>query len=70
MLQIMKLMINSEPKQFSGKLISELIQSLDLTTTNGIALAVNDKVVTMAKWKNFELHNDDKITIIKATQGG
>jgi sulfur carrier protein len=66
----MKLLINSEPKQFSGKCISELIQSLNLTTANGMALAVNDKVVTITDWIKFELNENDKITIIQATQGG
>lgn len=66
----MELIINSEPKQFSGKNISELVQSLQMTNTNGIALAVNDKVIAKNDWTNFQLNNNDRILIIKATQGG
>ena len=66
----MKLVINSEQKDFSGKNISELVQSLQMTSTNGIALAVNEKVIPKVEWNKFQLNNNDKIVIIKATQGG
>lgn len=66
----MNLIINSEPKQFSGKNISELIQLLNLGSTNGTAFAVNDKVVAKTEWERFELKENDKVLIIKATQGG
>ena len=66
----MNLLINSEPKQFSGKNISELVQSLSMPSTNGIAFAVNEKVVPKHEWEKFELNENDKILIIKATQGG
>ena len=66
----MNLTINSEPKQFSGKNISELVQSLNMISTNGIALAVNEKVISKSEWEKFELKENDKILLIKATQGG
>ena len=66
----MKLLINSEQKDFSGKNISELVQSLQMTSTNGIAMAVNEKVVPKNEWVKFRLNENDKILIIKATQGG
>ena len=66
----MNLTVNSEPKQFSGKNISELVQSLNLANTNGAALAVNEKVVPKTEWERFELKDNDKVLIIKATQGG
>ena len=66
----MNLTINSKPKQFSGKNISELVQSLQMSSTNGIALAVNEKVISKSEWEKFRLNENDKIVIIKATQGG
>ena len=66
----MQLIINSELKQFSGKNISELVQSLQMPSTNGIALAVNEKVISKSEWEKFELKENDKILLIKATQGG
>ena len=36
----------------------------------GIAVAVNNTVVPKAEWQNKILNENDKITIIRATQGG
>ena len=66
----MNLLINSVPKQFSGKNISELVKTLNMSNTNGIALAVNEKVISKPDWEKFQLNDNDKILIIKATQGG
>lgn len=66
----MNLIINSEPKQFSGNNISELLLSLNMSGTNGIALAVNERVVPKNVWSVFTLKENDKVLIIKATQGG
>lgn len=50
--------------------ISDALAFLSIDTRNGIAIAVNNNVVSKVSWNDFELHADDKITIIKATQGG
>ena len=67
---IMNLIINNEQKQFSGKNISELVRVLNLPAIRGIALAVNEKVVPRTEWEKFELKENDKVVLIKATQGG
>ncbi|HXB40875.1 MAG TPA: sulfur carrier protein ThiS [Bacteroidia bacterium] len=36
----------------------------------GIAVAVNNEVIPKAEWLSKILDENDKITIIKATQGG
>ena len=66
----MKILVNSESKDFLGKSLSELVQSLNMVNTNGIALAVNEKVVSKTEWEKFQLNDSDKVLIIKATQGG
>lgn len=66
----MNLLVNSEPKQFFGKNISELLEILQLKNTNGIALAVNEEVVPKSEWEKFQLRDNDKVLIIKAAQGG
>ncbi|AFR36181.1 hypothetical protein B739_1589 [Riemerella anatipestifer RA-CH-1] len=38
--------------------------------TRGIAIAVNQKVITRSKWEECTLKDGDTILIIKATQGG
>ncbi|MCC6600930.1 MAG: sulfur carrier protein ThiS [Crocinitomicaceae bacterium] len=66
----MNLLVNNEARQFSGNNLSELVESLNLVNTNGIALAINEKVVPKNEWGGFQLNDNDKILIIKATQGG
>lgn len=41
-----------------------------ITSQKGIAVAVNNTVIPKAEWQNKTLNENDKITIIKATQGG
>lgn len=40
------------------------------TTVNGIAVAINNTIIPKASWNSKQLHNNDNILIIKATQGG
>ena len=66
----MKVFVNNEPKDLNSKRkISQLVELLGISTS-GIALAVNNVVVSKSDWKIFALKENDKITIIKATQGG
>jgi sulfur carrier protein len=41
-----------------------------ILTQKGIAVAVNNTVIPKAEWQTKNLTENDKITIIKATQGG
>jgi sulfur carrier protein len=36
----------------------------------GIAVAVNNQVVSKSTWDTFELKENDKILVIQASQGG
>lgn len=36
----------------------------------GIAVAVNETVVPKTQWDSYELQHNDKVLVIKATQGG
>jgi len=58
-----KLDIDDQSTLFS--FVSEQIED-----TNGLAVAINDEIISKAAWKNTTLNNNDKILIIKATQGG
>ena len=37
---------------------------------NGIAVAVNETVIPKAQWAYYVLQSNDKVLVIKATQGG
>jgi sulfur carrier protein len=47
-----------------------VLQLQKLHEQKGIAVAVNNMVITRTSWNSYGLNNGDKITIIKATQGG
>jgi len=50
--------------------IADVLLKADMTTQQGIAVAVNNSVITRIDWPTFMLQEKDQITIIKATQGG
>ncbi|MCS6824397.1 MAG: sulfur carrier protein ThiS [Cytophagaceae bacterium] len=50
--------------------ITELLRQLHLHNTKGIAIAINDMVIPKSKWNEITFNESDKVTIIKATQGG
>ncbi|HTF81901.1 MAG TPA: sulfur carrier protein ThiS [Cytophagales bacterium] len=47
-----------------------LLEKLQLHEKRGIAVAVNNTVVPKSGWVDCILRQEDKVTIIKATQGG
>ncbi len=52
---------------------STLIQLLELkqlSNKKGMAVAVNNTVINKQQWSAYTLHENDKVTIITATQGG
>jgi len=67
----MELFVNNKPEKFvAGNKLAELLSQLNLLDKRGIAVAVNNAVIAKADWGNYELKENAKITIIKATQGG
>jgi sulfur carrier protein len=47
-----------------------LLSQLSLEAQKGIAVAVNNSVVPKKNWASFLLSEQDKVTIIRASQGG
>ena len=67
----MTITVNDEAKSFSDvSTLQDLVESLGLVGKAGIAVAVNDAVVTRTSWSECELADTDSVTIIQATQGG
>lgn len=48
----------------------EAISEFNITSTNGIAVAINDKVIKRENWPTEKLQSNDKILVIRAAQGG
>ncbi|QAR30910.1 sulfur carrier protein ThiS [Ornithobacterium rhinotracheale] len=62
--------INSEIEQIPKETTLSKLVVLKSIATRGIAIAVNQKVISRSKWEIFQLQENDTILIIKATQGG
>ncbi len=67
----MKIYINNQPEELQQpQSVSEILNRLQLLHTRGIAIAVNDQIVSKTSWDSHQLQENDKITLIRATQGG
>jgi sulfur carrier protein len=65
------LIIGEETKELEAHHVNDLIAELNLPSDGrGIAIAVNDTVVSKSQWHSHELHNGDRIEIVRAMQGG
>lgn len=49
--------------------LTQLLSQLE-QADNGIALAVNRRIVSRSDWTEHNLNEGDEITLIKATAGG
>lgn len=67
----MVLFINNQKKDFDGTpSVADLLNVLQIENTRGLALAVNNQVVSKVDWNTFSFQENDHVTIIRATQGG
>ena len=66
----MNIVVNSNNIEFTQNNLSELLVQIQMSEKKGIAIALNNSVVTKANWQKTQLKENDKITIITATQGG
>ena len=67
----MKVLVNNTEQETSNKQsIQGLLDELAINAQKGAAVAINNVVIRKTEWPNYQLNANDKITIIKATQGG
>ena len=65
------LIIADEKRVLAVSNVNDLISSLNLPSEGrGIAIAVNDTVVSKSRWNEHKLNDGDRIEIVKAMQGG
>lgn len=50
--------------------LEEVLAQNGFSSQKGIAVAVNDTVISGKSWPTYQLQDGDKITVIKATAGG
>lgn len=50
--------------------MAQLLDELGLNASQGIAVAINDAVVSRSRWPMHRLTQGDQVLVIQATQGG
>jgi sulfur carrier protein len=65
----MKIRLNGAETQTQAQTVTELLQELQFPT-QGVAVAVNEAVVSRTQHATHQLHDGDRIEIIRAVQGG
>jgi sulfur carrier protein len=67
----MRLRVNGKQQETSARTVVALLQWLDMDPgRKGIAVAVNDHVIPRSRWSEETLHENDRIEIVSAVQGG
>ncbi|HET6401788.1 MAG TPA: sulfur carrier protein ThiS [Candidatus Kapabacteria bacterium] len=66
-----RLIIAGEEKEITARSVNDLLGELRLPEDGrGIAIAINDAVISKSRWTEHELRDGDRIEIVRATQGG
>lgn len=61
---------NNSTSTSENQTISNLLAELNIQAERGAAVAVNNTVITKSDWGGYTLVENDKVTVIRATQGG
>ncbi len=63
--------VNDQPHTVpKGAKLQGLLEGMALSARQGMAVAVNDRVVPRACWDEQALHEGDRVLVIQASQGG
>ncbi len=62
--------VNNEVKEVNSKTSIELLLQILQQNENGIAVAINNHIITKSDWKKTILKENDNVLLIQATQGG
>lgn len=65
----MKVSVNNKEVETGATTLSQLTEELSLPT-QGIAIAVNNRMIPRAEWADYVLNESVSIVIIKAACGG
>jgi sulfur carrier protein len=62
--------VNDSPHQLEESSSIETVLNKLSITSHGIAIAINQTIITKSDWNTQLLKEEDEVLIIKATQGG
>lgn len=66
----MRVMINGSPDELpDGSTVAQVVAARS-SSGRGVAVAVNDQVVTRGTWSQVTLTDGDRVEILTAVQGG
>ena len=54
----------------TGTTLVEMLRGLEMDAAEGVAVAINDAVVSRREWTSRRLQEGDVVEIIRAVQGG
>jgi sulfur carrier protein len=67
----MNIVVNNENYDLpENAALDRVIEELQISETNGIALALNETIIPHSEWNKTTLTDGDKIIIIGAVAGG
>ncbi len=67
----MNIFVNDKAQEVNTQAnIGDLLTSLNLASQKGIAIAINNNVIPRTEWNTHTLREEDKVMLIRATQGG
>ncbi|CAG2532647.1 MAG: sulfur carrier protein ThiS [Maribacter dokdonensis] len=67
---MINIIVNDTPHLFRPDTTLDLIIKELKISENGIAVAVNENIITKSAWNTKTLNENDKVLVIRATQGG
>ncbi|WP_010523005.1 sulfur carrier protein ThiS [Aquimarina agarivorans] len=62
--------VNHKPKTIAPTTSLDTLLNQLAISKQGIAVAINNQIISKNNWKETQLNNSDAVTIIQATQGG
>lgn len=70
-IDLMNIYVNNTLKELPEPVnVTAMLELLEMASAKGLAVAVNNNVISRTDWGNHLLQPEDKITLIRATQGG
>lgn len=68
----MEIRVNGDERTVDGEArsVEALLEVLEIEQTDGLAVALNDRVVHRGDWGEATVSDGDRVEIIRATQGG
>jgi sulfur carrier protein len=68
----MNVTVNGEPRQLpAGATVASVVELLDVTPgARGVAVALDEEIVTRAQWADTALHDGARVEVVAAIQGG